>query len=337
MIPCRWVPAALLMLFLVSGPVRADPAPLFRISTENVADHVQTEAVMRFARHLERLAGSRLRVVHHWHARMFRDRDVLKALGQGKVEMAVPGTWQIDRFVPDVGIFLLPAFYGRRADAIHAVVDGPAGREIGERIEKTLGVVVLGRWIDLGHAHLFGVGRPIRSHRRIAGLKIRVAGGVGNALRIEALGGIPLVIPWPELPEILERGTVDGLLTSFETVAGAELWERGVTHAFKDREYFPQYVPLVRASLWRRLPRDLKALLRVAWESGVDPARRAAAVAQDEAEKILLEKGVSVVRPDEESLAQWRTRIMDAQEGMVRKMGIDRDLLGRITRRLPWP
>ena len=196
--------------------------PKMRISVENSESHVQTRAVKRFAQDItEKLAGQ-IDVRFFSNARLFRDRDIIQALAQGKVEMAVPGTWHVTQFESNVGIFLLPEFYGRTAQANYAVLDSDIGARINAGIEKNLQVKVVGRWIDLGHAHLFGVHRKINRHEDIKGLKVRVAGGLANKLRIQALGGVPTIIPWPDLPEYMQLGRVDAVLTSYETPSAVQ-------------------------------------------------------------------------------------------------------------------
>ena len=86
---------------------------------------------------------------------LFRDADVFRALAQGKVEIAVPGTWQFDRYVPEVGLFLLPSMYGRDASFTYGLMESPIGNRLVSTIERVLDVNVLGRWIDLGHTHVF--------------------------------------------------------------------------------------------------------------------------------------------------------------------------------------
>jgi TRAP-type C4-dicarboxylate transport system substrate-binding protein len=330
-----WAMASILML--LPAPVSAETRllPTLRISTENVGSHVQTVAVRRFAEELARLTEGRLNVTHQWDARMFRDREVLYALNQGKVEMAVPGAWHIGRFQPNVGIFLLPAFYGREASEIHAIVDGPVGDRISESIETALSVKVIGRWIDLGHAHLFTVNTPIVRHEDIRGMKIRVAGGLGNALRIEALGGDPMIIAWPDLPPKLTQGVVEGVLTSFETVASAGLQDNGIRYAFADRQYFPQYVPMIRRDFWDRMPSDLRAIILRTWEQHVDGARKAAAEAQMAARTTLSKSGVVITEPEPADLRKWRKILMARQAEMARKMQIDPDLLDLALKSFP--
>ncbi len=333
---CRSVHGQALLLFclaasaclLFGARVFAQPVlPVMRISVENTPSHVQTRAVRRFADEItEKLAG-KIDVRFYDSAALFRDKEVIAALGRDKVEMAVPGTWQIDRYEPNAGIFLLPFFYGQPAELNHRLMDDGLGTELNRRIEQSLQAKVLGRWIDLGHAHLYGVTREIRSHEDIAGMRIRVAGGVANAMRIEAMGGLPRVIAWPDLPARMAQGMVDGVLTTHETVASARLWEAGIRFAFEDREYFPQYVPLINARFWQRLSPAMRAIIADTWEQHVDSARAQAARSQTEARALLASHGVKIATPSPEVLRQWRQRLKARQPGMVATMNIDPALL----------
>lgn len=314
--------------------VMAERLPMMRISVENTESHVQTRAVRRFADELKIGLQGKIDVQFFSSARLFRDRDIIQALAQGKVEMAVPGTWHITQFAPDVGIFLLPMFYGRSADTTHAVLDGDVGKALNTYMEKSLDMHVLGRWLDLGHAHLFGVDRTIRRHEDIRGLRVRVAGGVANKLRIEGLGGKVTIIPWPDLPEYMERGRVDAVLTSYETVRSARLWEKGVVSAFEDREYFPQYVPFIRASFWRKLSPEIQKIMTETWEQQVDSSRQMALDAQNRARKVLLENGVRIVVPEPPAVEAWREKIIHLQPEIVKKLGIDPFFVSTVVQQL---
>ena len=321
--------AVILALLGGSGTAQAQaPQPLvLRISTENTAEHVQTQAIEHFARQLERASDGRLEVRFHHSARLFRDRDVIAALASGKVEMAVPGMWQLDRYVPDVGLYMLPLFYGLAAEQHYAVRDGEFGYLVSRRIESDLGVEVPGRWLDLGHAHLYFTETPVARHTDLAGLRVRIPGGAANRSRLEAFKANPVLIAWPDLPNALEQGQVQGMLSTHETVYSAALWTKGIRFGFEDMEYFAQYVPMINARFWHSLPEELRQLVRDTWEQVVDEQREAAARAQREARKALQEHGVEIVKPDEQTLAHWRRIAGKQQPAMVREMGIDPQLV----------
>lgn len=308
----------------------AQTLPLMRISVENNDRHVQTQAVKRYADEIKKKLQGRIDVQFFSNARLFRDQDIIQAMAQGKVEMGVPGTWHVSRFDPNVQIFLLPVFYGRPAEANYQAVDGKVGQTIAGRLENNLQLKVIGKWIDLGYAHLFGVGKKILRHEDIAGLRIRVAGGEANKLRIQAMGGLPTIIPWPDLPEYLQQGRVDAVLTSYETVKSARLWEIGIKYVFEDQEYFPQYIPLIRLSFWNKLSEDTQRILTDTWETYVDTARQEAAKSQRDAKNILMENGVEVTLPDPQEMEIWRQKMLSKQDEFVDILKIDPELVSQI-------
>jgi C4-dicarboxylate-binding protein DctP len=312
------------VLYFWAGAASAQPtAPVLRISTENAEDHVQTRAVARFAAQLKQRVGSAITVEFYSEAKLFRDRDVIRALEQGRVEMALPGIWQFDRFVPDVGLFFLPLLYGQSDPGIDRLRDGAVGREINKRIEGALDVRVLGRWIDLGAAQIFTIKQPIRQTSDIEGLALRTPGGEATSLRLAAQGAKPVTVAWPDLPHTLASGTMDGLVTTFETVASAKLWEHGLRYAYEDRAYFAQYIPLVSAAFWRRLPPNLKVAIQEAWEAGVQPSRLAAEQAQAQARSQLAVNGVRILTPTEEERAAAKKALLAHQPRMIQTLGID--------------
>ena len=323
-----WVLLGLLSAAIAAGAATAWADGFrMRISTENNLDHFHTVVVGRYAAEVSKRSGGRINAEHVAEARMFRDRDVVKALQTGHVEMAVPGTWQLDRFVPDVGLFQLPLAYGRDKEAIHALTDGPVGRQLDDLIERRLQLKVLGRWIDLGYAHIFALEAPIKTYADLAGRRIRVAGGRANIQRIAGLEAVAMVVPWPDLSSAIVAGSIDGVLTSYATVASARLWELGVGSAFEDQQYFAQYIPLVSTTFWQRLPDDLQILLISVWEEQVDHGRFLAERAQQDAKTMFVEHGGLVFVPPAVDRERKRAELLKSQDSLIKELGMDPELV----------
>lgn len=323
--------AVALLLCLTIPAVAAEPAdgpaPLVRISSENGPAHVQTRILQRFADTLRERAAGRLVVEFQHSASLYRDRDVVGALQQGRVEMALPGTWQLDRYEPTVGVLLLPMVYGRDSLDIDRVLDGSVGQRLNDRLEAAMGLHVLGRWIHLGFAHLYTIDQPVRTHADLEGLRIRSPGGEVNDLRLEALGARAVPVAWTDVPQALRNRQVDGLLSTHATVASAALWRHGVRYAFEDRSYFSQYVPLVSPYLWQRLPAELRTLVADVWEEQVDAARRDTAVAQEDARRALLANGVAIVTPPPAALEERRRWLRRMQDTWAAGLGMSLDVV----------
>jgi C4-dicarboxylate-binding protein DctP len=305
----------------------AQDVPRLRLSTENGPDHVQTRIVQRFVDRVQREVGGRLIVEYEHSARLFRDADVVRALRTGQVEMAVPGTWQLDRVEPNLALFLLPQFYGLGSMANYRVRDGALGRLINNRLAEQSRLQVLGRWIDLGFAHVYTVDTPVQTPDQLAGLRIRLPGGEASAWRLRQLGAQPQVIPWPDVPSALRLRTVDGLVSTHESVETAGLMRQGVRYCYEDHAYFAQYLPLVAGPFWSRLETALQRLLADSWEAVVDEGRTLAAIEQEAARNRLAAAGLRIVTPSAAVLAETRRRLLARQSELVEQLGIDPGLV----------
>ena len=146
-----------------------------------------------------------------------------------------------------------------------------------------------------------------------------------------ALGGDPLTIAWPELPNSLLNGKVDAVLTSYETVASAKLWELGIRSVYEDRQYFAQYVPISSGLFWDRLPPEVQEIVLQSWESIVDQARREASVAQAVSRSLMVSNGVAITLAGTEQIRQTRGKLISEEADMVRQLGISSDIYALFT------
>ena len=203
----------------------ADEPLLLRCSLETAPAHTRNAVVRDYLGRIEKAAGGKIRTQLFESGQLFPDLQVGKALLQGQIEMAIPGTWSLTGIVPDADFVQLPALYGRPIELIHGVVDGPAGRLLAVQIEQRLTAHVIGPWLDLGFFNWYSTGKTLNGYDDLRGLKIRNNGGAGQAWRTQFMGAIPNTTPLPNVPLALSQGTFDGLITSHETVASGQFWE----------------------------------------------------------------------------------------------------------------
>ena len=308
-------------LFLPISSVNSQSVPLLRISIENTEDHFQTQYLEKFARLLQERANGRISVKLYHSGMLYRDQEVISALYTGKVEMAVPGTWHVSTYVPQVSYFLLPEFFGEEKEYNYRYLASERGKELIRTIENELNVIVPGDWMDLGHALIFTTKRnPVRDFGDLSEKTIRVAGGVMNKIRVELLGAQGVIIAWTDVPYHLQKGTINGLLTTFESVKSAQLWEYGIKHAFVDNEYFPQYVPMISNLFWSSLSPDDQELIRSTWNEVAREQRIEAEQAQKEARRLCETNGILITYPREEDIHKTRQLLMEHQQDLIQKI-----------------
>lgn len=320
---------AIATLFLLAGPPAAGARPLLLISTENGPEHVQTTIVQNFVDRVRDCCADRVAVDFRHGGTLYRDRDVLPALAQGKVAMAVAGTWQLDRQAPSVGLFMLPVFYGRTEEEVRRVADSPVLAELNRELETSLGAVVLGRWVGLGFVHSFSLRKPLDDVNDLRDLRMRSPGGVANAWRLSALGAEPVPIAWTDLPHAMEDGRVDGLISTFASLDSALLWQNGIRYALEDRQSYSMYVPLVSDYFWRSIGAATRDDLRRAWEAGVEEATALTRASQARARERAAAAGVRVVVPEPAETARVRALLTRDQPLIAGRIGVDESMIAR--------
>lgn len=293
------------------------------ISLDTPQAHVRNEAIMKYADELNKRSQGKLEVRVFHGASKYKGANVPVALAQGALDMGAPLHQHLSKVVPEADAVLLPMFYGATPKEIYAVWDGPVGKELNKRIEAKLNVKVIGRYFDLGYGTVFTTKKELKKPEDMSGMKIRVPGGAANVQRYKVFGASPVAIPLPDVPQALQRGTVDGIWSTQETVASSKMWDSGLRHAFEDKQSYLQYVPMISNTRWNTYPADIQNLITGTWEDMISSVRAVANDVQTKARATGESHGIKTIDPDPKDLAAMRGKLMAEQPGIVKALGID--------------
>jgi TRAP-type C4-dicarboxylate transport system substrate-binding protein len=297
----------------------ADQPLILRCSLETPPSHARNVVIKDYLKKIETAADGRIKTQLFESGQLFPDLQAGKALLQGQIEMAVPGSWSLTGIVPDADFLQLPILYGRAIDTLHRAIDGKSGQLLARLIEAQLRSHVVGSWLDLGFFNWFSTSKPLNSYGDLKGLKIRNSGGAGQAWRTQFMGAIPNTTPLPNVPLALSQGTFDGLITSFETVASGQFWESGIRHAFEDHQFLGAYIPVVSLAFWQKLPADLQQAFTDLWRENISTYRADMAAAQSRAREQVRAHGISIAEPSPDELEATR-RVMTIHQNEVAKL-----------------
>lgn len=297
------------------------------ISLDTGPSHIRNESIMKYADELKNRSGGKLEVRVFHGASKYKGGNVPTALAQGALDMGAPLHQHLGKIVPEAGAVLLPMFYGASPEEIYAVWDGEVGQELDRRIEKKLRVKVIGRYFDLGYGSVFTTEKKLVKPEDMEGMKMRVPGGAANVQRYKVFGASPVSIPFSDVPQALQRGTVDGIWSTQESVRSAKMWDSGIRYAFEDRQAYLQYLPMVSLKKWDSYPQDIQDLIVNTWEDMIDDVRGVAMERQAKARQIGAENGIETVDPAAADLARMRDKLMSVQGEIVDALGIDKDFV----------
>ena len=231
------------------------------VSLETGPNHIRNVVVGEITDKIEQASNGRLKFNLFHGSAKFKGKDELTALAQGALDMGVVGNWYMGAIIPGFNMAGLPMFYGLPREEQYKVWDGKTGQKIRRRLVDKLGIVIIGDSIDLGFGAMFFVDKEVKSPGDLVGLKMRAPGGAAHIARFEVLGAAAVSIPFADVPQALQRGTVDGIASNHEAIRSAKLWESGLKYSYSDYHAFFQYIPIMSQRKWDELPEDLQAVI----------------------------------------------------------------------------
>jgi TRAP-type transport system periplasmic protein len=309
---------------------RADPIRM-RVSVDTSLTHGRTVSIADFLKKLEAASQGEIMPLLFDSGQLFPDRDVIRALVLGQIEMAAPATWLVSAYVPEADLAQLPVFYGQPVETTHRAIDGIPGKMVNQQINRKVRVEIPGRWLDLGFTNWYSNRRPLETLRDLKGLKIRNPGGFAQPWRAQFFRAVPATVAWPDVPLGLSQGMFDALQSTSESVVSARLWDAGLRYGLIDHQAMGSYIPMIGEAFWRGLSPALKTLVTDLWAANIGLYRASLAAGQDNAEKELRLKGIKLVVVSSDELTEQRGLMMAEQDKVVREMKISPDVLARVT------
>jgi TRAP-type transport system periplasmic protein len=320
--------AVIVSLALFAGSIKA-PAQTheFKISLDTVPNHPRNMGLEIFVPELAKRSGGKLVAKVYHSGQLYKDAHVAKAIRTGTVEMCIPGNWVLEGIDTSTSITMLPMFFGQPGKVTEDLVDGEVGKAVNRSLEKKLTVKALGRWYELGYDQTWTLKKKITKLEDFKGLKMRHSGGSLPAERFKAFGASPVFIAWPDVPMALAQGTVDGLASTTKSVESAKLHESGLKYGVSTKNFQGYYIPLVSQKFWNSLSPNLQKIFMDTWNELVSQQREIARREQKMAKDFLQSKGVEFYDPSDEELTKWRKQLLPIQEGLIKELKHDPEMI----------
>ncbi len=180
--------------------------------------------------------------------------------------------------VPEVNVFNMP-FVFRNEAHMRAIIDGPIGQEILDKISASPARLVALAWQDGGSRSVY-TKKPVRSPADLKGQKIRM---MGNPLFIDtmnALGGNGIAMGYPEVYSALQTGVIDGAENNPPSMFTANHYTTGAKYyAQTNHLIIPELVVMSKVAyeklspadqvLIKKFGREAQMEQRVLWDKSV--------------------------------------------------------------------
>ncbi|HPU53578.1 MAG TPA: TRAP transporter substrate-binding protein, partial [Burkholderiaceae bacterium] len=196
----------------------------------------------------------------------------------GAIQILRTSLGPLGSVVPEVNIFNMP-FVFRNEAHMRAVIDGPIGQEILDKISASPARLVALAWQDGGSRSLY-TKKPVRTLADLKGQKVRM---MGNPLFIDtmnALGGNGIAMGYPEVYSALQTGVIDGAENNPPSMFTANHYTTGAKYyAQTNHLIIPELVVMSKVAydkltpaeqgLIKKFGREAQMEQRVLWDKSV--------------------------------------------------------------------
>jgi tripartite ATP-independent transporter DctP family solute receptor len=249
----RTLLAAVCGLTLVSAAAQAQQEVKF--GHVGAPGSLFAQTAEEFAKRANAKLGSKAKVTVYGSSQLGSDGELLKKLKLGTVDLALPST-VMTSVAGEFGVFEMPYLVQDRTHAAKIAKD-IIHPTLGPIAEKQ-GYKILSVW-ENGVRHITNNKRPIVKPEDLAGIKLRVPGGVWRVKMFQAYGANPSPMEFKEVFVALQTGVMDGQENPFAQIFPARFHEVQKYLSLTGHVYTPAYV--TAGASWQRLPADVRKTL----------------------------------------------------------------------------
>ncbi len=190
-------------------------------------DHPTSVAMAFFQQRVGELSGGRIEVRLFPNGQLGTANELIVDCQAGNVEAAVVSAAPLAQHVPELNVLIMP-FVFRDGSHMHAVLDGPTGAVLSEKVSSS-GLHV-SAFFDAGSRNIMTRKGPIRTPADLAGLKIRVMDSAALTDAVERLGATAVPMSQGEVYSALQTGVIDGWENNPPTCLTFSMHETGCRH-----------------------------------------------------------------------------------------------------------
>lgn len=261
---------------------------------------VYQQGALRFAEELKKATDGNFSVKIYPNGQMGDEEQLFEQQMNGQLDFSIVNPSKIVEFSNTANIFGFP-FMFKSVDQWNAVLSGPLGKEISDKIYEETDVKVIG-YFGGGVRNI--VSRvELKSIDSLKGMKLRTNQTKAVVAAWKALGANPVPYAYNEVYTGLQTGAIDGLLNEAEWVEIMGFHEVAPYIGQSEHEITVRFFTM-SGQTWRSLaPAAQEAVMEAAAKASEFAREKQVKVDQKALERIK-EEGATLVPMDREKMAE---------------------------------
>ena len=182
------------------------------------------------------------------------EKEMIEQAQIGALQIARISLGPMGPLVPEVNVFNMP-FVFRDEAHMRAVIDGPIGKELLDKITASPARLVALGWMDSGSRSLY-TKKEVKTPADLKGLKIRVMGNPLFVDMMNAMGGNGITMGHNDTFSALQTGVVDGAENNPPTLFTANHYSAGVKYYAQTNHLIIPEIFVMSKVTWDKMSKD---------------------------------------------------------------------------------
>lgn len=224
------------------------------------------------------------------------EKEMIEQTQVGAIQILRTSLGPVGPVVPEVNVFNMP-FVFRDIAHMRAVIDGPIGQELLDKISASPARMVGLAWMDGGSRSLY-TKKPVRKPEDLKGQKIRMMGNPLFVDTMNAMGGNGISMGYGEVFTALQTGVIDGAENNPPSLYTANHFKAGAKYFTQTNHLIIPEILVMSKVAWDKLsPADQAVVKKAAREAQLEQRKLWDAAVADYSAKLKAE-GVEFIQMD---------------------------------------
>ena len=251
--------AAAIAAVAMTLPLSASAQTVLKAADVHPAGYPNVVAIENLGKKLEAATNGKYKLQMFPSGVLGGEKEMIEQTQVGAINILRTSLGPVGTVVPDVNVFNMP-FVFRNEAHMRAVIDGPIGQELLDKITASPAKMVALGWMDGGSRSLY-TKKIVKTPADLKGQKVRMMGNPLFVDTMNAMGGNGIAMGYGEVFSALQTGVLDGaennppsMFTSNHYTAGAKYY------AQTNHLIIPEIFVMSKVT-WDKMSKDDQALV----------------------------------------------------------------------------
>ena len=217
-------------------------------------------AVENMGKKLDAATNGRIKIQMFPGAVLGQEKEAVEQVQIGALQIARISLGVVGPVAPDVDVFNMP-FVFRDIAHMRAVIDGPIGAELLEKVTNSPARLVALGWMDGGARSLY-TKTLVKTPADMKGIKVRMMGNPLFVDTMNAMGGNGISMAYGEVFSALQTGVIDGAENNPPSFYTSNHYTTGMKYYAQTNHLIIPELLVMSKVTWDKLSADDKALVK---------------------------------------------------------------------------